>query len=222
LDYLGFSWPVIPFFGYRLTAAEGWDRLYESFELGARARVSPNVRLDGYVGYFRSHGMRTDYSRPTGRLGVIHEIGPQTTHSLYGGSSYFHDEYGEDLFAHYVRYTLAHRFGLRLRGSLFVQVADTDNLDGIELDRSGWSAGAYLTAALSDYTLARLSVNYDESDVGASPFLDSRRWAYRATIQQRLLPYLYGSLGYQYVDVDTSGTVNYDEHLYRLTLDYLF
>ena len=44
----------------------------------------------------------------------------------------------------------------------------------------------------------------------------------RATLHQRILPYLYGKLTYQFEDYETDGTLGYDEHLYMLTVTHPF
>ena len=82
--------------------------------------------------------------------------------------------------------------------------------------------GARNTADVSDYTQCSLGVYYDDWDNTFGPTGDLRRWIYRGTVKQRLLPYLYAQLVCQYEDLESTGLTNYDERLYMLSLDYLF
>lgn len=222
IDYTGFDAPIIPYFEYELTAIDDWDTIHHSLWLGARARITENLRADGRAGYFFSSGNSHDFDRPIGELGLIHDITENTSHSLYGGVRHHIWEDAEDLLATYLRYSLAHSFGSRLRGTAFAQFSDLENLDGRYNDRDGWSTGAQLSAHISDYTHCMVSVRYDDWDYAEADLSDQQRWIYRATLQQRLLPYLHARLTYQYEDYEDSGADGYDEHLYLMSLNYLF
>jgi len=222
LDYSGEDWRVIPYLEYRLSALDDWGILYHSIWLGARARISENLRAEAKAGYFTTTGTANDTERPIYEIGLIHELGPDTTHSFYAGARHYFSEETDDLFANYARYSLTHRLGSRLRANGFVQYSQLDNLDGTVSEREGWSAGATLTGEISDYTTGQLGVHYDDWDFNSGPDTDRTRIIYRASVQQRLLPYLYARLLYQYEDVGGQGVSGYDEHLYMLTVTHLF
>ena len=70
--------------------------------------------------------------------------------------------------------------------------------------------------------LEGFGVHYDQWDESGPAGGDRDRWIIRSGIDQRLLPYLTGSLLYQYEEYDADNSIGYDEHLYMLTLRYLF
>ena len=55
---------------------------------------------------------------------------------------------------------------------------------------------------------------------GSGP--DRTRWVYRASVRQRVLPYVYARLLYQYEDYNSTNSSVYGEHLYMLTVTHLF
>ena len=67
-----------------------------------------------------------------------------------------------------------------------------------------------------------LGVYIDNWDHTSAVSADRTRSIYKASIQQRLLPYVYAKLLYQYEDYHSSGTTGYDEHLGMLTITHLF
>jgi len=222
LDYDGQEWRIAPFFEYRLTALDDWDQLNHIAWLGATARISENVRAEGKVGYFKSTGTGQNSDRPVYELGIVQELGANTTHSIYGGVTQYLWEDGDNWLSSYGRYSITHRITSRLHGSAYVQYSDLENLDGDMSDRRGWNSGVNLTADVSDYTKVRLHASYADWDYRDPGNADRARWIYRAAIEQRILPYLYGRLLYQYEDFHRAGSQGYDEHLYMLSLTHLF
>ncbi|MFT5411915.1 MAG: hypothetical protein ACI9NC_004652, partial [Verrucomicrobiales bacterium] len=220
LDFNGEDWRFLPFVEYRLGAFEDWSKLTHNLSAGVRARISENLRGEARAGYFTTTGYGNDSHRPTYEAGLVHELGSNTTHSLYAGARHSIAEDTDNLFATYTRYSIAHRLGSRLRGNAFVQYAHIDNLDRVAADREGWSTGATLTGDISDYTKGQVGAHLDDWDyAGSGP--DHTRWVYRASIRQRILPYVYARLLYQYEDYSSTGA-NFDESLYMLTVTHLF
>lgn len=222
IDYTGFDWPVVPYFEYQLTALDDWDILHHQLWLGARARITENLRAEAKVGYFVATGGNQDHQSPLAELGLVHELGMSTAHSLYAGVTKRIWDDSENLLASYIRYTITHRFGSRLHAKAFAQYADLDNLDGDTLDRDGWTLGTTLTAYLSEYTRADAGVHYNAYDYKDSSISELNRLIVRASLSQRILPYLYGRILYQYEDYAPENAEGFDEHLYMLTLTHPF
>ena len=222
LDFYDEHWRFIPFVEYSLTAQDDWSDLYHTLWGGVRARISENLRGEAKVGYYTSTGTGNDSHHPTWELGLVHDLTERTVHSFYAGQRHVltEDDF-DNLFATYARYTIAHRFGSRLYGSAFAQWGDYDNLERVNADKEVWTGGLRLTGDISDYTRASLGAYYDEWNY-SGPGRGSERWVYRASVRQRLLPYLYARFLYQYEDYSSRGPTNYDEHLYMLTVTHLF
>lgn len=222
LEYSGYEWLISPFFEYRLVALDDWSVLNHTVWLGGRSRLTENLRAEAKVGFFKATGNEREVDRPIAEIGLIHHLGENTTHSLYAGARQYLWEEADNWMATYARYALTHRLSSRLRANAHIQYSELDNLDGVTYDRRGWSGGANLTAHLSDYTVAQAGVYLDDWDQKSPVNADRSRAIYRASIKQRLLPYVHARLLYQYEDSHTRGSSGYNEHLYMLTVTHLF
>ncbi len=225
LDYAGQDWRIAPFLEYRMTAVDGYENLFHAIYLGARAAISENVRAQGRVGYF--HTDRTDGAdadRFLGDLSIEQQLTESTRHSLSGGITHNIWYDADNWLSTYGRYAIDQRLGSRLTLNAYAQYSDSENLDVIGRDREGWMTGAALTAAICDYTSLRFDVAYDDwtSAKGGPAEVDYNRWIYRASVNQRLMPYLYARLLYQYEDFSRADSFGFDEHLYMLTITHIF
>jgi hypothetical protein len=222
VEYSGMEWWVTPYAEYTLTAIDDWDTLHHNFWLGARARLSENLRVNGKVGYLLTNSDNRDIDQPIAEVGVYHELSEDTSHSLYAGVRNHIWEDAEDLVASYVRYSIEHSFGSRLHARAYTQYNDLNGEGGTSHDREGWTSGANFTAFLSDYTRSHVGIHYDTWDHSGEIQGDRDRLIIRAPLDQRLLPYLQGRLLYQYEDYDAPRDAGFNEHLYMFTLRHLF
>lgn len=164
----------------------------------------------------------TNVDRWLWEIGVSHELGPNTEHSLFGGAVAAEDAIGDTYVANYVRYTIFHSFTERLRASFWGQYADFQNLDAPRgFDGNGVGIAALVSYALGDFGNISLRTLYD--DINYDLFPDLTRGIYSATLTHRLMSRLWASVSYQYSDYNfVTPSLDFDEHLYVLRLTRYF
>ncbi len=224
LDYSGQDWRIAPYLEYRLTAVDSYDTLFHTVYLGATAAITENLRFAGRAGYLHTGGTVSDGDRILGDLALTHQLSESTSHSLSGGVTHSIWYDAQNWLATYGRYTIRQQFGSRLSGTAYTQYSDAESLDDDGRTHEGWLNGVSLTAFVCEYTSLRLDVTYDQwtSGLDGRPDIDIDRWIYRASLNQRLLPYLYARLLYQYEDYNRNDSLGFDENLYMLTITHLF
>jgi len=221
LQYTGEDLNFTPYFYYSLTALDDFQNWRHTAWAGLRGRLTQNLRLDSRVGYLnQDNADSVDTESFLWQIGLIHELGPYTNHSLYGGTTVQDTEFGNEYLASFVRYSIRQQLGSRIHSSVFAQWFDFEDLEQNFPERSGWLTGASLNISLSDTTWISLRASYDifdeRGDGGVRP--DRDRWLYRASISHRLFPQLIGRLSYQYEDFGREGAGGFTEHMIRIGL----
>jgi len=227
-EYVGTDLRFTPYFTYRISTSGDDDNDWEDFDswrhtvlTGIRGPITETLRLEAKAGYTWETGEgKDDEDSLLYEMGLIHEFGPYTRHSLFMGNVIDYDVFGDERMAEYMRYTIDQALGPRVRARAFVQGADIDEAGNVH--RKELRAGATLAINIADFTRLSGSVIFEDNDSDGGG-LDFDRWIYRATLDHRILPGLFGSVLYQYEDyAEDEGGGYFDEHLYLFRLTKTF
>jgi hypothetical protein len=226
---MGERYRFAPWFRYSMSSEGSTDNDWGTFdvwrhtaETGVRGPLTETLRLQAKAGYsFVTGGDKYDNSDSwIYEMGLIHEFGPYTRHSLFMGNVIDYDDFGDSRIAKYMRYTIDQVLGPRLRARAFIQGAEID--ESGDDTRNELRTGGTLTWNVFDFTRLTGSVVYAQTDSDRRDGVDYERWIYRATLAHRIVPGLFGSATYQYEDYTEENDAYFDEHLIILTLTKTF
>lgn len=225
---MGYEGSVIPFaprFTYDVYSSDKLKSFRHIFALNLTGRITENINWGGLLGYGFATGATKNWDKFLWSMRLDHTITARTQHSLSMGENFFLNDYTNDsLSARFLGYQLSHGFARNLTMSLLAQVSDRESYASTGSTTSGTStsrAGGGIRVSYQplDFTSIDASIYHDESLKPVGVF---DRWISRISINQQLGMRLTGSLFYQYLENNGSGTSQFTEHAVGFTLRRYF
>lgn len=225
---MGYEGSVIPFaprFTYDVYSSDRMKSFRHLFALTLTGRITENIDWGGSVGYGFATGATRGWDKFLWSMRLNQALTARTQHSLSFGENFFLNDYTNDsLSARFAGYQLSHGFARNLTMSLLAQVSDRESYastgstsSGISTSRVG--GGIRVSYQPLDFTSINASIFHDESLKPVGVF---DRWISRVSINQQLGMRLTGSLFYQYLENNGSGTSQFSEHAIGFTLRRYF
>lgn len=217
----GTSIPFSPYVSYDATSFDRYQSIYNTAYIGGRGRLTDNVEINARMGYLWSVNRKPERQSPLWRLGLTHQISPDTWHSLWGGQTFeSSDVTNETALIEYLRYQINHQFSSRLWAYAYAQFGKQEDLViGTPVtDREVY--GGRLNYLLYDATRFSGAVRYEKVSSERLSAIVRRRWIYRASVEQQLYSKTTMKFYYQFENLE--GISNFDEHVLSLTLRRYF
>jgi hypothetical protein len=223
LSYDGEDMRFAPYAEYRITTGREneFETYYNSFLVGMRGPITQTLRMDANAGIGWIYGeTRNDHGEYfLWNLGLFHEFGPYTDHSLRIGQTFHYDIFDGHANSRYATYRLNQKFGHRLTGFFYAAASEDEYFEGDDAAER-WALGGGLYYDLLDYTRLRASVHYENHEEGSRNEIE--RIIYTAGFSHRLLTDLTLTFTYQYEDCRDETFGDFDEHLYVLSITKFF
>lgn len=209
LFYDGYDLWLAPSLTYT-AQTQDFDNLQNILTLNAVAPISPNITLNGGVGY----GWGDAYEGWQWNVGLQHQLTDRFRHSLSYSSGYQDVLIGDDFIGSRFDYGFSYNITGRayLAGYAGLFEAGDNSSDALSL-------GLSFNFALGDYSWFRALVGYMDSDDNSFGTGGGESWIYSVSLSRRLAERLNGELLFEYYD---NGVANYEESVVMLRLTRSF
>lgn len=193
--------PSITYTGH----TQDFDNLQNTLMLNAVAPISPNITLNGGIGY--AWGEFFDGWNWT--VGLQHQLTDRFRHSLTYSSGYQDVLIGDD----FIGSRFDYGFSYQLTGRAYL-AGYAGVFQGGDTRTDALNVGLSFNMALGNYTWFRALVGYQDFDYGGISG-GGENWLYNLTISRRLAERLNAELSFEYQD---NGVGRYQESVVMLRL----
>ncbi|MEQ1748891.1 MAG: hypothetical protein ABL974_05685 [Prosthecobacter sp.] len=222
LRYVGDDYWFAPVIGYQLNSSDYFDTLTHQINARFSGRFTEYASIWGSVGYLTQTGNEAiDMDTFLWELGISHNLTEYTQHSLSGGRAHTYSASLDEIVADYLRYTISHAFGPRLKASLHGQYSNGQTFGKSSVESETYQAGVHLNYALDPETNLVIGSTYSLSHFPSNA-ADLETWLHFASLQRPIVGRLNSSATYQYLEQSAGPGGNFSEHMLLLSLNLAF
>lgn len=209
IGYEGSELPFSPYLEYDAYSADTFETSYHTAYLGARGRLSENLRLNARGGRFWSVGREPEQESWVWDVGLTHDVNERTWQRVEVGQGYFIDEFSDDsALSQYASYSVGYRVTEWAYATAYAQWSEDEFLTGRGGEWQREIYGGNLNFRLLDYTSMDAGAAYERRRSLPDQEVDEHR-LYYAGLSHQLYSRTQLWFRYQFEDAES-----FDESLY--------